>query len=513
MSKQPNVLYIMTDQQRFDTIAALGNAGIHTPNLDRLVARGVSLTRAYSTCPVCVPARYTIQTGREPYTTGVFQNGAPSLAPGQAPEMEARCGPYLARTMQGLGYRTFGIGKFHTSPWDADIGYDVHLHSEELYGTPDQRARDAYAAYIAREHPEYDFIEGLMGERTDMYYMPQMRPMPAHVTQEAWAARNAVEQIARGDDERPFFGFVSVITPHPPIAPPIPFNRMYHPDRMPGCVLGDLAVDHLDEQIPWMNYMIWAEDISAAQARVIRARYYASISHIDYWLGKILDAVEARPDAANTLIAFFSDHGDHLGDHHAWQKESFFDVSCRVPLLVSWPAELPAGQVRTELACLTDLFGLATAAAGAFDPRDGTHLLGMLRGTTDARRQVVGLYGEPGSPLFKIMVRVDEWKYIFCANGGRELLFAPESDPGEVVLRNADAPEALERMRALAVLALSRPNADRALDGGALRVFPFAARPLTRIQQFDQSRGVFGYPEHPADVLVGFDVDGGGVAS
>ncbi len=168
--RKPNVLFVMTDQQRFDTIAALGNPHIYTPNLDRLVERGVTFTKGYSTCPVCVPARYTIRTGCEPPTTGVYQNGRPDLVSGQAEDMEARCRPYLARTMAKLGYRTFGVGKFHSIPWDENLGYEFHSHSGELYGTPEQRSRDGFAGFIEREHPEFDFIEMLMGERTEMYY-------------------------------------------------------------------------------------------------------------------------------------------------------------------------------------------------------------------------------------------------------------------------------------------------------------------------------------------------------
>ena len=100
MKDQPNVLFVMTDQQRFDTIAALGNRHIYTPNLDRLVSRGVSFTNAYSTCPVCVPARYTIRTGCEPPAIRVFSNRISGPAPGQADTIEGRCGPYLAKVMR-----------------------------------------------------------------------------------------------------------------------------------------------------------------------------------------------------------------------------------------------------------------------------------------------------------------------------------------------------------------------------------------------------------------------------
>lgn len=499
-NRPPNILIIMTDQQRADTIAALGNMHIYTPNLDRLVRRGITFTNAYSTCPVCVPSRYTIYTGRHEPITGIYQNGLPDLVSGQAEDMEERCGPYLARILAAHGYRTFGVGKFHTHPWDENLGYEVHLHSEELYGTPDQRSRDAYAAFIRREHPEYDWIEGLMGERTEMYYMPQMSPMPAAVTVEAWAADRTVELISAADD-RPFFGFTSFIGPHPPCAPPLPFNRMYDPDRMPNPVRGDLDADHMDEQIPWMNHLIWAEDINDPWARVFKARYYGEISYIDQCLGRILDAVAAREDADNTLICFFSDHGENLGDHHAWQKESYFEAACHIPFLVSWPERIPKDVRRNELVCLADLFGIATTAAGAPDLRDGIDVLGVLAGAAAPREYLVGYYGVPGTPRFKVMVRHAEWKYIFMANGGREQLFHLTVDPDELRSCIETEPEVAERLRCAAIEDMRRPNVGRALEYGALRRFPFQARPLKRIYQFDSSRGVTRFPEHPGDLL------------
>ena len=363
--RKPNILFVMTDQQRFDTIAALGNSHIATPNMDRLVRRGVAFTNAYSTCPVCLPARYTIRSGSSPVTTGTFKNldtEDPSIT--VHADIEQRVGPYLGEAMKQRGYRTFGIGKFHTAPWDAPLGYDVHLHSEELYLSKDQRERDAYAAFIAKEHPEYDFVEALMGERTEMYYVPQMSPLPAHLNVEAWAADRAVEQINAADNS-PYFGFVSFVGPHPPLAPPLPYNRMYDPDRMPNPISGDIALDHMDEQIPAMNHAIWADDINDSWARMCKARYYGEITFIDQCLGRILDAVESGPDPDNTMICFFSDHGEHLGDHHAWQKESFFEASTRIPFLLSWPGQLRAGATDNSLVALEDLFGIATSAAGS----------------------------------------------------------------------------------------------------------------------------------------------------
>lgn len=507
MGKRPNILFLMTDQQRFDTISALGNNYIHTPNLDRLVKRGIAFLNAYSTCPVCVPARYTVRTGCEPPSTRCFLNAKPVPARNQAETMEQRCGPYLARRMTKLGYRTFGIGKFHAIPWDEDLGYQIHLHSEELYSTPEHRQRDAYARWLAEKHPEYNHLETLMGERTDMYYIPQMSAQNAACTVEGWAAAQAIKQI-RIDDGKPFFGFVSFIGPHPPFAPPVPFNRMYNPDRMPEPVCGRKQDDHTDQQIPMMNDLIWAEDINVSLAKKLKARYYGEISYIDWCIGKILDEIERRDDSDNTIICFFSDHGDHLGDHHAWQKESFFEESCRVPFLLSWPVKLPKNQKRDELVCLTDLFGIATSGAGEPEIREGIDVIGMIEGRIKPREFLAGWYGLPGTDQFKVMIRSKEWKYIFLANGGKEQLFNLVDDPHELKNLASIRKDISKTLRKIAVDYCRHPGVVDALDGDDFKVFPFKKWVWhgERIYQFDESRGVKNFPEKPGDVLKDFDV-------
>lgn len=504
MTKQlPNVLFVMTDQQRFDTIAAMGNHLIHTPNLDRLVHRGVACTRAYSPCPVCIPARYVIRTGCEPARTACFCNDAFSPESDQADDMEERCGPFLARRMTQLGYRTFGIGKFHSRhPY---LGYDTYLWAEELWATPQGQAADSYVAFLRREHPQFDFIEQPHGERSEMYYMPQCGPLPAELTYETWAANQAVDQIAVTDD-RPYFGFVSMIGPHPPCAPPIPYNRLYDPDRMPEPVLGDLSEDHADARLPFVNHAMWAEEISPMQARAIKARYYGEITFIDACIGRILDAVETSDDADNTLIAFFSDHGDHLGDHHAWQKESFFESSCHIPMLVSWPAKLLPSARYDGLVGLTDLFALATGAAGRCETRDGIDLLAAITGVKPGRDALFGAYGIPGTPEFKMMVLHEQWKYIFLSNGGREQLFDLAADSNELVNRAADLPDICRDLRNRATDFADRPGTRRALnEQGRLQTFAFQPRSRRRVVQMARERGVSGFPDTAIEVLAHFE--------
>src|SRR5438094_9873281 len=503
-STRPDILLIMTDQQRFDTIAALGNSHIYTPNLDRLVRRGIAFSNAYATCPVCVAARYTIRTGCDAATTRVFSNAMADPVAGQAKEMEARCGSYLAHVMSRLGYRTFGIGKFHTYPWDEDVGYQTLWRSEETYHPP-AREGDDYGSWLAREHPEFDLLEEQMGERSEMYYIPQRSPLPAELGAEWWVADRAVEEISKSDYSCPFFGFVSLMGPHPPLAPPIPFNRMYNPDRMPDLVLGNVEEDHLDEEIPYMRHAVWADAINPELAKIVKARYYAEITYLDHCLGRILDAINARPNSDNVLICFFSDHGDLLGDHHGCQKQNFFEEACGFPLLLSWPATLPAGTVRTELISLADLFGIATEAAGACELREGMDVLKMLRGECTPRQYLVGMVEIPGSHDFKTMILTDEWKYIFMANGGREQLFSRKNDPSDLSNCVGSSSGIRDGLYALAVKSCRTPGATDALDGDKLRVFPFRKRAPKRIYQFDRSHGVLGFPDKPEDALEGFN--------
>jgi len=488
--KQANVLYLMCDQFRFDCIQALGNTVIQTPNLDRLVRRGISYTNAYSPCPVCVPARYVIRTGREPYNVGSYWNEEPNPVQfDKALGVESYCGDYLARRMKNLGYRTFGIGKFHTCP-DVyeELGYEMQIHTEEIYDNPKIREQDGYAAYIMKEHPEYAHLEQLHGERTNMYFVPQLSAMPAEHTCEGFVAQKAVELLTM-EDERPYFGFVSFIGPHPPCAPPVPYNRMYDPDGMPNPIKGNQYTDSMDEQIAWMNYLIYADEINDAWARNFRTRYYAEITYIDSCIGKIMGAVQARNDADNTIICFFSDHGEMMGDHGGWQKETFFEQSVKIPFLLSWPGRLPADIQRKELVSLTDLFGIATAAAGAAEVRDGVNIL-----DGEEREVLFGTYGRPESNQFKMMIRKGNWKYIYMKNGGREQLFDLAADPQELYnLAKAKEVITTELRNLLVGKCVSESGLACAAQNGRMAYVKYEPRKYERLHQFDFSKQILDY--------------------
>jgi arylsulfatase len=257
--------------------------------------------------------------------------------------------------------------------------------------------------------------------------------------------------------------------------------------------------DNVDDTLSAGDYITWANDINDARASVLKARYYGEISYIDHCIGRILDAVDASGDAENTLICFFSDHGENLGDHGHWNKSTYFETAAHVPFLLSWPAQLPTGQRRHDLVCLTDLFAIATGAAGRVETRDGVDQLGVIAGAVSPREYLVGYYSIPGTRSFKMMVRYKDWKYLFFANGGHEQLFNVAEDPTEVTNLASKEPDLVAKLRAHATEACNRPGSLEALDKSGLRTFPYDRFPRHRIFQFDRSRGITGFPKKPED--------------
>jgi len=495
---QPNVLFIITDQQRFDAVRAFGNSLIYTPNIDRIAKNGVWYKNAYSLTPVCVPARYSIMSGLQSPSLGIFDNTVPS---GSHHRIVKQFGFFLPEIMNQLGYHTFGVGKFHTTPWNADLGFSQQLYSEEFYLDDQQRRGDHYANWIATAHSHSNWIEALMGERSEMYYMPQMSPLPAECTVEAWAT-DQVLPVIESSNPQPWFAYVSYIGPHPPFAPPLPYNRMYNPDMIPLAPASCIEIDHLDQQIPWMNYAVFAESVDPVREKVLKARYYGEISYIDSCIGRILDAVELKANGRDTVICFASDHGDLLGDHHGWQKESFFEGATRIPFIISWPGVLPENVYDNSLVSLVDLFGVATSAAGSPMFREGRSLLAPSTGNNDGGDETVffGYHGQPGTIRFKAMVRCGKYKFIWMANGNNTLLFDMLKDPNEISPLQEDSNDLKKDFMEMLVNHTVHSGLELAMDDGKLRFMPYEEWTKTRIYQFDRSRGVSGFPSSPSEV-------------
>ncbi|MGD8114040.1 MAG: sulfatase family protein, partial [Sphaerochaetaceae bacterium] len=265
-------------------------------------------------------------------------------------------------------------------------------------------------------------------------------------------------------------------------------TSVIYSDGMGNPVTGAIEEDHLDEQIPWMNSIIYADEINNAWARNLKTRYYGEISYIDSCIGRILDEVEQRADSENTMICFFADHGDMLGDHHGWQKETFYEASVKIPFIVSYPPRFEKNTVSSDLVSLTDLFGLATHLAGKTETRDGIDII------TQKRDYLFSLYGRPNTRQFKIMVRHDTYKYIFMANGGREQLFNLAEDPNEMTNLINKELDMAQKLRQKAVeKCISEPDIACMTEKGSMKAYTFEPRPLGRLHQFAFSRGITNF--------------------
>ena len=417
-NSRPNILILFTDMQRADTIHALGNETIRTPHLDRLVDEGSAFTNCYSPSPVCVPARCCMHYGLYPQKTGLYGNG---------PMMDDNGASYAAVLGQN-GYRTHAVGKCHFTPdKEALRGFQSRQSQEEVTADPET---DDYIAWL-RDHG-YDYYEA-HGARGEMYYIPQISSLPAEAHPSQWIGNESARFIRdAAGDQQPWLLYSSFIHPHPPFAPPKPWHKLYRAPDMPP----PFIPAHSRELYTWINrlqnrYKYRDRGLDLNLLRVIKAYYYATISFVDYQIGRILHALEATDQLDNTLILFASDHGELLGDFGCFGKRSMHDASVRVPLIVRYPQRFAAGRRCSTATTLCDLFPTLLGAAEI--PLEDLDLDGMdlaeVAATPDPQRVVYAQFGGDEQAIY--MAATEDWKYVYSAGDQLEFLFDRKNDPEE----------------------------------------------------------------------------------
>ena len=417
---RPNVLVLFTDMQRADTIGALGNEVIRTPTLDRLVREGTAFTRAYTPCPVCVPARWCMHYGRYTTKSGLFANG-------RMPEDDGLSLPAL---LGKAGYRTQSVGKCHFTPDKAALrGFDARLLQEECCSDPET---DDYCAWLRDRGLDYDEPQGTRG---DMYYTPQvsLHDEASHPT--TWVADRSIDFLnEKAGNDQPWFLFSSFIHPHPPLAPPKPWHKLYRGPQMPHPNVPEGS----ETAYTWVNrlqnrYKYRDQGIDRNLVRQIKAYYYATISFVDFQIGRILETLDNAGRLDNTLIVFSSDHGEYLGDFNCFGKRAMHDPSSRIPLLVRYPERFAAGQRVDQPVSLVDVLPTVGAAAGVDTAAlilDGLDLAGVAGGSTD-RPYVFSQLCEGKKGIY--MITSGDWKYVYSAGDDLELLYDLKNDPQESV--------------------------------------------------------------------------------
>lgn len=426
---RPNILFVYADQLREDMLSCAGNPVIRTPYMDRLAAEGVRCTGAFSSFPLCTPFRASLFTGKYNHSTGVYANHHP-IPLGQ---------DFLPQLLSDAGYATGYVGKWHLEggaapgfvpPGERRLGFEHlvgfnrgHYYLNSIYFHDDGKPR-----HCPRYEP--DFQTEQMG---------------------AW-----LQSRKEAKDGKPFFGMICYGVPHFPFNMPEYCKTLYRPDEMP---LGPTATDsdlknRLAKSFKERNFPlasgVWgtgagSEDIvieSEAEIRSYMAQYYGMTANMDWNLGRLLNQLDALDLTDNTMVVFFSDHGDMCGEHgyRCGAKKTFYRAAAQIPLLIRWPAGgITGGSIVDGLVDFAvDAAPTALQAANIAVPSSmqGVDVLPMLRGETAAVRDAVfyevnkELEGPERFPIPERGVRTHEWLYV-RTEAGPTHLYDLVADPDE----------------------------------------------------------------------------------
>lgn len=415
--KPPNIVLILDDQHRYDWLGLWRRSPARTPNLDRLAREGVWHRHAYSTCPLCMPARCSLATGLYGHQTGMTANV------GRWPLTL----PTVYQALQKAGYHTAAIGKIHIYegiPEKADL--TTLDETTRRYGFDEvwEVAGKSMAFYIDCHYTHYLREKGLLERyREDGAARGGDEPGDDHPFifdaadyVDILVGDRAADWIRNYDGSRPFFLQAGLCCPHPPYDPPAEFAQPYRPEDMP------LPID-CDDPHKWA---------------VRRALYCGMIALVDAQVGRIRQALEDKGILDDTLVLFVADHGEMLGDHDKAGKCWPHDPSIRVPLIARCPGLIMPGTVSDALVELIDLPATFVEVAGGAVPQalpssPGRSLVSHWDRPTRGHREYI--YSEDGGqfhPAFQ-MVRTPAWKYAYLPGEGSELLFNIEDCPSESV--------------------------------------------------------------------------------
>jgi len=418
---QPNILLITTDQQRFDTLGKYKPSFLRTPHLDQLAHEGISFASAYSDCPVCVPARTTLMTGRSGLSHGLTGNRDTSEVMGREDT--------LPSCLRDAGYQTAAIGKMHFGPQRVRHGFDEMI-------LPD----DYYRAMRRSGNPLQPMRHGL--GQNEMY--PTMATVPESQTLTSWTAEQCVSYIRdRRDPSVPFFLWCSFSKPHPPFDPPEPYYSMYRHLEIPDPVIGDWLANEAPPELKQTAAGMKYDEIPTEIWREARAAYYGLITQIDYNIGRVFAALMERDLYKETVIIFTSDHGEFLGDHHCGGKSFGYEGSAHVPFILRLPGSIQprrhGSQVSTPIT-LADLLPTVLNLAGTTVPTKvtGESLLSL---SQDPRYAI----GVGGGNVRTTFITDGRYKYHWFCQGAVEQFFDLQRDPYEKTLLSEH--ESLPRLK------------------------------------------------------------------
>lgn len=435
--RRPNIILIITDQQRFDTIRALGFPYVDTPHLDRLAEEGVVFTNCFVAAPSCAPSRASLFTGYYPHTTGILRNAD-------------RWRHSWVELLAEVGYYCVNVGKMHTFPYETPLGF------HERY-VVENKDRYLEGRYYLDEWDKGLRARGLVKQQRELYrrrpdYLERLGAfeweLPEDTHSDMFVGDMATWWLnTKPRLEQPLFLQIGFPGPHPPYDPVPRYAEPYMRRELP---LPHVSEAELASQPPPFLAMrqhnsevdhdsiAYLLDPTPEQQHQQRAYYLANVTMIDDKVGQILQALEARGYLEDAVVIFTSDHGDALGDHGHSQKWTMYDIITRAPLLVWSPGRFPGGRALDGLCQQMDIGPAILELAGIPVPgsMEALSLLPALRGDPwPGRRYVLAEHGRDGilqQAEFMTMVRSREWKLVHFLDEPFGQLFDLANDPEEV---------------------------------------------------------------------------------
>lgn len=369
-SSRPNILWYCTDQQRFDTIGALGNSHVVTPTIDKLVADGVAMTHAYCQSPICTPSRSSFMTGMYPSRVHNTRNGN---------ETFPAYPPVITKLIADSGYDCGLVGKFHLQ----SAGYRT-----------EPRIDDGFSYWKFSHAPRDDWSEGhdyaqwVRDQGGDLNAMRESdERVPPSMHQTTWASECAIDFIQNHQStDQPWLLNLNIYDPHPPFIPPKVYADRFDPSEMPGPHFRDSDLQH-QLKLASLDFQDELKTPEEHDAKRVQANYYAMIALIDDQFARILKTLDESGQRDNTVIIFTSDHGESLGDHGLMFKGCrFYEGLVRIPLIFSWPGRIQQGLQSEALVELLDMTSTLMDLCGVESPDyvQGKSLLPLLRGKVSA---------------------------------------------------------------------------------------------------------------------------------
>ena len=454
METTPNILLLMTDQQRWDAMSCSGD-WVQTPHLDRIASEGIRFTNCVTTSPVCIPTRLSLATGLYPHNTHVWNN--------MNHQMPAET-PTWMQAVRDAGYRTSLFGKTHLHPHNGDLREREDLMN--AYGLDDvneiggPRASAKVLSHMTAMWEEKGVWEGYRADYRERFstkpHLVRASTLGFEDYADVYVGQQAKRYLQNYEREEPWCCWVSFGGPHEPWDTPEPYASMYDPAEMPPAIPRPFAetrpTGHLDGLMQRVNPTFEPGEIGR-----LRANYAGNVTLIDDQIGEILDTIEARGELENTIIVHTSDHGEMNGDYGLIYKSNFLNGAVRIPLLVRTPDTLRLQTPSTGTICERPVewidIGptLVELVGGELGHRQFGKSLGPVLTHPEATHRDFAISEIEG----EIMLLSKEWKAALNADGEVYLLFNVQNDPNEIQ-NLAGRPEVADIETALRLQILER---------------------------------------------------------